>query len=346
VASELTAVRAEDAFDVVAVDLWLRGQISLPEGLPEVEQFRRGASNLTYLLRYSDRDLVLRRPPHGRKAASAHDMHREVLIQSHLKPQYPYVPTVIAECTDPAVIGSDFYVMERLVGTILRRDVPENVSLDQAKAQQLSEAVIVGLSQLHHLDPQDLMALGKGEGYVARQVDGWSRRYRAARTPDVPEGEQLMTWLHQHQPGDVASVVIHGDWRLDNMVFDLSEDPRLIGVLDWELSTIGDPLMDLGSAMAYWINADDEPGFASLRRQPSHIPGMVTREEFISRYLAHSRFETDDFSFYEIFGLFRLAVICQQIWARYVAGETTNPAFADFGTGVKILIDRAEARMS
>jgi aminoglycoside phosphotransferase (APT) family kinase protein len=344
--SELTAVRSEDAFDLAAVDQWLRTHIALPSGLPEIEQFRSGASNLTYLLRYSDRELVLRRPPLGHKAASAHDMHREVVIQTGLKSRYPYVPNVVAECTDPTIIGSDFYVMERLAGTILRRNVPKDLHLDAEKAAKVGHAVIAGLSELHRLDPGDLISLGKGDGYVARQVEGWSRRYRAAHTPDVPDGEALMAWLHAHQPADVASVVIHGDWRLDNMVFDLSAEPRLVGVLDWELSTVGDPLMDLGSAMAYWVNADDDAGFASLRRQPSHIPGMPTREEFITRYLNQSGYTVGDFSFYEVFGLFRLAVICQQIWARYVAGETTNPAFADFGDGVRILIDRAESRMS
>lgn len=336
-------VRPEDAFDVVAMDRWLRGQLELAPGLPEVEQFRAGASNLTYLIRYGDRELVLRRPPRGTKAVSAHDMGREVRIQTALRPLYPYVPEVIAYCTDPEVIGSDFYVMERLIGTILREDVPAEMSVEDVR--QLGNAFIDGLSTLHQVDPSALADLGKGAGYVRRQVGGWSSRYRAAHTPDVPDGEAVMAWLDRNQPTDVASVVLHGDWRLDNIVVDLSAAPRLVGVLDWELSTIGDPLMDLGSALAYWVSADDEPGFASLRRQPSHAQGMPHRDEVIARYLEKSSIDCDDFTFYEVFGLFRLAVIIQQIWARFVSGQTTNPAFAGFGEGVRILIHRAEERM-
>lgn len=336
-------VRSEDVFDVLAMDRWLREQTSLPEGLPEVEQFRSGASNLTYLLRYADLELVLRRPPHGPKAASAHDMGREVRIQTALLPTYPYVPHVIAYCNDEHVIGSPFYVMERINGSILRDDIP--ASLDRPAITTLGEVFIDGLSTLHQVDPTPLSDLGKGPGYVQRQVGGWAKRYRAALTPDVPDGERLIAWLEHHQPEDVASVVLHGDWRLDNIVLDLAATPRLVGVLDWELSTVGDPLMDLGSSLAYWVTADDDPDFASLRRQPSHVGGLPTREALVARYLDKSGIPCDDFTFYEVFGLFRLAVICQQIWARYVMGATTNPAFSGFGDGVRILISRAEERM-
>ena len=338
---ELSAVRIEDAFNIEAVHAWLSERISGLSAVPTVEQFRSGASNLTYLLRYSDRELVLRRPPAGRKAASAHNMKREFLIQQRLRPQYPLVPTVLALCEDPKIIGSDFYVMERINGVILRRKLPENVNLTVEKTVALGQGVIDGLVQLHQVDAGVLHELNKGPGYVSRQVEGWSKRYRAALTDDVPTGEPLMTWLDGHQPADIATCVIHGDWRLDNMVLDLSQSPRLVGVLDWELATVGDPLMDLGAAMAYWIDRDDDPAFAALRRQPSHLPGMPTRNEFVSRYLSQSPWAFSDFTFYEVFGLFRLTVILQQIWYRYRAGQTTNPAFAQFGPAVHVLINRA-----
>ena len=341
---ELIAVRAEDSFDTGAVHAWLSQHISGLAGLPTVEQFRSGASNLTYLLKYPDRELVLRRPPNGMKAVSAHDMKREVLIQRSLHPFYPLVPAVFALCEDPNIIGSDFYVMERINGVILRRDLPKNVDLNSERAAALGQAVIDGLVQLHKVDAQILSGLSKGSGYVSRQVEGWSKRYRAALTDDVPDAEELMSWLTTNQPDDVAACVIHGDWRLDNMVLDLSQLPqlpRVVGVLDWELATVGDPLMDLGSALAYWIDRDDEPAFAALRRQPSHLPGMPTRQEFIARYLDQTNWPCSDFTFYEVFGLFRLAVILQQIWSRYRAGQTTNPAFAHFGPAVHILIGRA-----
>ena len=339
--SDVTAVREEDRFDVAAMHAWLRNYVGFDE-LPEVMQFRSGASNLTYLLKYPGRELVLRRPPAGMKAASAHDMKREFLIQSRLQPVYPLVPSMIALCDDQSVIGSDFYVMDRVVGDIFRRDIPESVTA--ADVSVMADSLINGLVQLHAVDATILAELNKGEGYVQRQVEGWSKRYRNALTDDVPNGEKVMAWLDANQPADVDSCVIHGDWRIDNVVFDLQQ-ARIVGVLDWELATVGDPLMDLGSALAYWVDRDDEPAFASLRRQPSHLPGMPTREEFVARYLQLSGRACADFTFYEVFGLFRLAVIIQQIWARYRAGQTTNPAFAGFGDAVNTLINRAEGRI-
>ena len=340
--SDVTAVREEDRFDVAAMHAWLRGYVGFDE-LPEVMQFRSGASNLTYLLKYPGRELVLRRPPVGMKAASAHDMKREFLIQSRLQPVYPLVPSMVALCDDQSVIGSDFYVMDRVVGDIFRRDIPESVTA--ADVSVMADSLINGLVQLHAVDASILSELNKGLGYVQRQVEGWSKRYRNALTDDVPNGEKVMAWLDANRPDDVDSCVIHGDWRIDNVVFDL-EQARIVGVLDWELATVGDPLMDLGSALAYWVDRDDEPAFASLRRQPSHLPGMPTREEFVARYVQLSGRACADFTFYEVFGLFRLAVIIQQIWARYRAGQTTNPAFAGFGDAVNTLINRAEGKIA
>jgi len=335
---DLTPVRDEDRFDVAQMHQWLQPFIGV-DALPEVMQFRSGASNLTYLLQYPDRELVLRKPPVGMKAASAHDMKREFLIQSRLQPVYPLVPSMIALCDDQAVMGSDFYVMERVVGDIFRRDVPEGVTPTDVSV--MADSLINGLVQLHAVDASILAELNKGPGYVQRQLEGWSKRYRNALTDDVPNGEKVMAWLEANRPDDVASCVIHGDWRIDNVVFDLKQ-ARIVGVLDWELATVGDPLMDLGSALAYWVDRDDDPAFAALRRQPSHLPGMPTRDEFVAKYLEKSGVRCADFTFYEVFGLFRLAVIIQQIWARYRAGQTTNPAFAGFGAACNTLINRAE----
>lgn len=340
--SDVTAVREEDRFDVAKMHAWLRSYINEDE-LPEVFQFRSGASNLTYLLRYAGRDLVLRRPPVGTKAVSAHDMKREYLIQSRVQPHYPLVPKMIALCEDQSVMDSDFYVMDRVIGQIFRRDIAQGLTATDISV--LADSFINGLVKLHAVDSSILQELNKGPGYVERQVHGWSKRYRSAHTDDVPNGEKVMGWLDANKPDDVDSCIIHGDWRIDNIVFNL-EEARIVGVLDWELATVGDPLMDLGSALAYWVDRDDEPEFASLRRQPSHLPGMPTREEFVQRYLQLSGRACEDFTFYEIFGLFRLAVIIQQIWARYRAGQTTNPAFAGFGEAVKILINRAEGKIA
>ena len=339
--SDVTAVREEDRFDVSAMHAWLRQHIDEADE-PEVLQFRSGASNLTYLLKYPGRELVLRRPPVGTKAVSAHDMKREFLIQSRLQAVYSLVPAMIALCEDHSIMGSDFYVMERVVGEIFRRDISDEITPQNIEV--MADSLISGLVDLHKVDASILSELNKGQGYVHRQVEGWSKRYRNALTDDVPNGEKVMAWLDANQPEDVDSCIIHGDWRIDNVVFDL-EHARIAGVLDWELATVGDPLMDLGSALAYWVDRDDEPAFASLRRQPSHLLGMPTREEFVARYLHLSGRRCDDFTFYEVFGLFRLAVIIQQIWARYRAGQTTNPAFAGFGDAVNTLINRAEGKI-
>ena len=339
---DLTAVREEDRFDIAKMHTWLRPFINQDQ-LPEVKQFRSGASNLTYLLSYPDRELVLRKPPVGTKAASAHDMNREFQIQSRLQSVFPLVPKMIALCQDQTVMGSDFYVMEYVEGQIFRRDIPEGITSSDVSV--MADSLINGLVQLHAVDSSILAELNKGNGYVQRQVDGWSKRYRNALTDDVPTAEKLMAWLSANQPNDIDSCIIHGDWRIDNVVFDL-ENSRIKGVLDWELATVGDPLMDLGSALAYWVDRDDEAAFASLRRQPSHLPGMPTRDEFVQRYLELSGRKCNDFTFYEVFGLFRLAVIIQQIWARFRLGQTTNPAFAGFGAAVNTLINRAEGKIS
>jgi aminoglycoside phosphotransferase (APT) family kinase protein len=330
-------VRDEDAFDTAAVAAWLHGEVPELTGVPEVRQFAGGASNLTYLLRYPDRDLVLRRPPAGAKPASGHDMAREHRIQSLLAPVYPYVPAMVALCTDHAVLGSDFYVMERVPGTILRARPEE--PLDRATMRELGTRVVDLLVELHRVEPAgDLASLGRGPGYVGRQVAGWSRRYRAARTRNVPSFARVMAWLEANQPGDVASRVVHGDFRLDNVVLDENLVPR--AVLYWELATIGDPLMDLGSSLAYWVHADDDRLFRATRRQPTHLPGMLRREEVVAQYADRTGLPVDNWTFYEVFGLFRLAVIAQQIYNRYHLGQTRNPAFRHYWIMVRYLEHR------
>jgi aminoglycoside phosphotransferase (APT) family kinase protein len=342
------AVRAEDAFDVARVAAWLRDHAADPEGLdgtPELRQFAGGASNLTYQLSYpSGRELILRRPPVGAKAKSAHDMRREYTIQSRLKPVFGYVPEMVAFCDDPDVVGSDFYVMERLEGTILRQDLPEGWTLTPGEARTLADNFLGVLVELHGVDADEagLSDLGKGAGYVGRQVAGWSDRFRRARTDNVGDYEAVMGWLDEHQPADVATCVIHNDFRLDNVVLDPVDRLRVRGVLDWEMATLGDPLMDLGGAMAYWIQADDDEHFRLFRRQPSDLPGMPTRWGIVEEYAARTGLAVapEQWMFYEVFGLFRLGVIAQQIYYRYHHGQTTNEAYAQFLPVVQYLEQR------
>ena len=328
-----STARPAEQLDVAAVDAWLRQAIpDLAPGLPAVTQYSGGASNWTYRLRYATRDLVLRRPPAGTKAKSAHDMAREFRIQQALKPVYPAVPTVVALCQDPAVIGCDFYVMDRIEGLIPRAPLPAGLTLGPDAARRLCTAWVDALVDLHAVDPRaaGLEALGRGPGYARRQVEGWSDRYLRARTWNVPTFARVRAWLHAHVPEDVDACVIHNDWRLDNVVVDPADPARLVGVLDWEMATIGDPLMDLGSALAYWVHADDPWLLRATRRQPSDVPGMLRREDIVARYLDRTGRRPADWTFYEVFGLFRLAVIVQQIYFRYHHRQTRNPAFRHF----------------
>ncbi len=339
-------VRAEDELDVAAVAEWLLAHAADPAGLdgvPEVRQFAGGASNLTYLLRYPRRELILRRPPSGAKARGAHDMGREYAVQSRLAPVFGYVPAMVAHCADPSVVGAEFYVMEKVEGTVLRGDLPAGLRLDAAGARALCGRFLDVLVELHGVDVEaaGLGDLGKGAGYVGRQVSGWSERFRRARTDNVGDYEPVMAWLAERQPDDVATCVIHNDYRLDNVVLDVSDatgsgghagPPRIRAVLDWEMATLGDPLMDLGGALAYWIEAGDDEAFRRLKRQPSDLPGMLTRWEMVQAYTARTGLEVtrEQWLFYEVFGLFRLAVIAQQIYYRYHLGQTTNEAYAGF----------------
>lgn len=325
-------VRAGEGFDVARVDAWLKQQTAGLDGLPEVQQFPGGASNLTYLLRYPQRELILRRPPFGHKAQGAHDMAREFGVQQALKPVYPTVPDMVALCRDPAVMDCDFYVMERIRGIIPRANLPRGLTLDAARARRLCLAVINRLIELHQVDYRaaGLDHIGKGAGYVRRQIEGWSDRYGRARTWNVPGWRYVMDWLRANMPDDVATVIIHNDFRFDNVVLDPDDPMRVIGVLDWEMATLGDPLMDLGNSLAYWVEAGDDRLQQSLRRQPTHLPGMLTRREVVEYYCDRTGFRTDNWTFYEVYGLFRLAVIVQQIYYRYHHRQTRNPAFRHF----------------
>lgn len=340
-------VRGEDAFDVSGVADWLRANATDPAGLdgtPEVQQFSGGASNLTYLLRYDDRDLIMRRAPKGTKAKGAHDMHREYFIQSRLGPVLPYVTPMVAFCDDESVLGGDFYVMERLVGVIPRSNWPKHIPLSAEQARQLCLNMVDVLAELHSVDVDaaGLTELGKGEGYVRRQVEGWSHRFRKACTDDVPDYEAVMAWLEANQPDDVLNCLIHNDYKLDNLVLSEDDPTKIIGILDWEMATLGDPLMDLAGSLAYWIEAGDDEEFQLMRRVPTHLPGMLTRDEFVAAYCERMGFELtpERWRFYEVFGLFRLAVIAQQIYYRYFHGQTSNEMYALLGAAVGIIEKR------
>ncbi|HEX5856416.1 MAG TPA: phosphotransferase family protein [Thermoanaerobaculia bacterium] len=324
--------RPGEELDVAAVDAWLKPRVPGLTGNPRTAQYSGGASNWTYRLEYESDDLVLRRPPAGTKAKSAHDMAREFRVQKALRPVYPFVPEMVAFCGDEGVIGTEFYVMRRIAGVIPRARMPDGLALDPRTARRMCESVIDRLVELHRVDVKaaGLETLGRGAGYVRRQIAGWTDRYGKARTWNVPRFGRVIDWLKAQAPDDVATCVIHNDFRLDNVVLDPDDPTRVVGILDWEMATVGDPLMDLGNSLAYWVQADDDFLALRTRRQPTHLPGMLTRREVVAAYLERTGLEPRNFAFYEVYGLFRLAVIAQQIYYRYAQGQTRNPAFRHF----------------
>lgn len=341
-------VREGEGLDEGKLSACLRERLGL-DGALSVRQFGRGHSNLTYLVSVGDRELVLRRPPFGSKVKTAHDMGREHRILSSLAPVYPKAPRPLLYVDDESTLGAPFYVMERLNGLILRKDLPEGLTLGPAQIQKLHTNLIDALAELHGLDyaAAGLGDLGKPEGYVERQVTGWARRYEGSKTDEIPVVERVAAWLHANRPPERGAALIHNDFKLDNVVLDPADPTRILGVLDWEMSTLGDPLMDLGTTLSYWIDADDPDEMQHARWGPTTVPGSLTRAEIVARYAAQTGVDTSGIVFYYAFGLFKTAVVLQQIYYRYRQGLTHDERFATLIMGVHILMnaaDRAIAR--
>lgn len=336
-------IRDGEELDIKAVETWLQDQGIVLEGQVNVSQYSGGASNWTYRLQYQNVDLILRRPPKGTKAKSAHDMVREYNIQQALAAVYPSVPEMVALCQDQHVLGCDFYVMKRIEGIIPRAQLPRELHFDEADIHQLCLNVLDKLIELHQIPYQGtaLENFGKGDGYCRRQVEGWDARYSKVHTLNVPSFKFVRKWLLDHIPSDSSTCLIHNDWRFDNIILDPQLPVQVIGVLDWEMATLGDPLMDLGSALAYWVEDGDNPILKAARRQPTHLKGMLTRKEVVEYYLNKTGLKTENWAFYEVFGIFRLAVIAQQIYYRYYHKQTQNPAFKDFWIVIHALHIRA-----
>lgn len=319
----------------------------LPElkltGEIEVSQFPSGYSNLTYLLKIGDRELVLRRPPFGSKVKTAHDMGREWRIFSALAPVYAKVPKPLIFCEDESVIGAKFYVMERLKGVILRRSNPGLV-ITPEQASRLSESFIRNLAELHSLDYEKigLGNLGKPEGYMERQVNGWAERYFGSQTDEIPEIPRVIDWLKKNRPPSPPPTLVHGDYKYDNLVLDPADLTRIIGVLDWEMATIGDPLSDVGIALGYWVNPDDPETLKAASFGPTHIPGSYTRRKLADRYAELTGRDLSNINFYVIFAEFKIAVIVQQIYYRYVKGHTRDERFKPLILMVALLARTAE----
>jgi aminoglycoside phosphotransferase (APT) family kinase protein len=333
-------VRPGEELPLAALQAYLHEHLPEFPGPLAVEQFPSGHSNLTYLLRLGDHDLVLRRPPFGNQVKTAHDMGREYRVLSKLCRVYAAAPRPYLYCEDASLLGAPFYVMERRRGVVLRRAA---VELDPPSARRLSAALIDNLAVLHSLDYQaaGLGDLGKPEGYVTRQVTGWTERYAKARTDDVPAMEQLAKWLGEHLPKESGAALIHNDYKYDNLMLDPDDLTRVVAVLDWEMATVGDPLMDLGSTLGYWVEAGDSERMRADAMGPTTLPGSLTRRELADRYAEKTGRDVGNGVFYYCYGLFKLAVIVQQIYARYVRGHTRDERFARMNERVRAMSDQA-----
>ena len=340
-------VRSEDQLDKINLSEYL---IEYLDGFDfgdqlELMQFSGGASNLTYQLSWNKQSVILRTAPRGVTVKSAHDMSREFNVLKKLDNTFKYAPKPLLLCEDIKVIGRPFYIMEKVDGYIPRKEFGFEASSEEAR--KICKELIDVHVAMHEIDIQEtgLISIGEPRGYIRRQVDGWNKRYIAAKTNNSLAATSLMNWLEDNIPEDNIHSLIHNDYKLDNVVLSPTDPTKIIAVLDWEMTTVGSPLMDLGCSLAYWIEKDDPPELQAIRMMPTHLDGMMTRNEIVDYYASKRKMKIDDFNYYYVFGLFRLAAIVQQIYKRYDQGNTTNPAFASFGQIANILINQASSKI-
>ncbi|MFY9620163.1 MAG: phosphotransferase family protein [Pyrinomonadaceae bacterium] len=337
-------VRAGEELNEQKLASYLRAHLPNLHAALTVKQFPAGFSNLTYLLQFGDRQLVLRRPPIGARIKTAHDMGREFRILSHLHPVYRKVPEPLLFCEDEAVIGAPFYVMERVSGIILRAQSPEGSQLTPETMRRLSSAFVENLVEIHAIDYRGagLGDLGSPQGYVHRQIEGWTKRYYNAQTDDVREVDQLADWLRANLTHDSPGALIHNDYKYDNLVLSSHDIARVIAVLDWEMATVGDPLMDLGTTLGYWVESTDSEEWQRSGFVLTKLAGNLSRKEVVDYYAEKSGRQIGDASFYYAYGLLKIATIVQQIYFRYRQGLTRDSRFAGLGSLVKACGRQAE----
>ena len=343
--AETIEVREGEDFDLEAVERELRGRIEdLPEGALEVRQFPSGASNLTYLLKIGDWEGVLRRPPLGPIPPKAHDMGRESGLLMKLHEAYPFAPRPYFFEDDESVIGAPFYVMERRDGVVIDDSFPEGVEADETLRQDISRTLVDTLVELHAVDPWEagLGDLGRPDGFLGRQVEGWISRYDKAKTEEIDKVGPLTDWLSANVPESPEPTIIHNDYKLNNLVLDPNDLTQVRAVLDWEMATVGDPLFDLAVSLSYWAEPDDPDELKETLPTVTSEGGFMTRRELVERYAGRSGRDVSDMHWHVVFGYFKLAGILQQIYARYHKGQTRDDRFASFGEHARSLILHSE----
>jgi aminoglycoside phosphotransferase (APT) family kinase protein len=337
-----TAVRPGEELDLTRLNSYLRQRLTTFAAEIEIEQFPGGHSNLTYLIRYGDQEFVLRRPPVGPVAPTAHDMPREFRLLTVIYPHFPLAPAPVLLCEDASVIGAPFYLMERRRGFIVGFEVPNQIGHNVELRRRLSESVVDTLAALHAIDIQTtgIVQIGKPAGFVERQVRGWADRWKRSRTGELPEMEQVIEWLINRIPAELtaAATIVHNDFKLDNLMLADDDPARVVAVLDWEMCTVGDPLIDVGLLLTYWTMRGDRN---SSLRAVTNGPGWSTRAEMVERYEAKTGRDLSRIAFYETFARFKVAVVIQQIYFRYVQGQTKDERFRDFDQLVAELANEA-----
>lgn len=345
--SDLIEVRHDERFDIDAVAEWLQRVADVPAGRPGVVQFSGGKANLTYLLTFpTGAELVLRRPPLGPVAPGSHDMGREYRVLSRLWKSFDKAPRALAYCDDQSVIGSEFVVMERLDGVVVRGVIPEifGGGADAVQNQKLSEVVIDTLAEFHNVDPEScgLGDLGHPEGFLLRQVEGWSGRWEKAKHEENELADEIGRWLLSNLPAEGRPSLLHNDWRLDNMAVAGDDPGRCVAVYDWDMTTRGDPLADLGTLMGSWFDPGEAPGELSM--MPTQSRGWISRNAAVDRYIRLTECDSSHIEWYLVFGAWKLGVILQQIYIRWLRGQTQDDRFATLHEGAGHLFRLAADR--
>lgn len=341
---DLIDVRPDERFDEARLQRYLRGRLAGAENAMSVRQFAGGKANLTYLLEFGESvEYVLRRPPLGTYAPSAHDMGRENRVLSVLPNAFPFAPRVYHYCDDEAVIGAPFIIMQRCHGLVIRDTMPAQYASNPNAPQLLSRALVDTLAVFHAVDYEalGLSRLGRPDGFIKRQVEGWWRRWKAAAPDENRQVNKIYHWLAENLPDSNYHSVVHNDYKLDNTMFDADDPARVVAILDWDMCTLGDPLSDVGTLLTYWTQPDDSESVRAIGTMPVGDYDFYSREQILDRYAEQSGRDLSNIQFYHVLGIFRLLVILQQIYIRYVRGFTLDQRFAALGHAVNGLVDWA-----
>ena len=340
-------MRPGEVLAIEKLEPYLRAHLPESTGPMTVRQFGNGHANLTYAISFGKTEYVLRRPPYGPLPKGGHDMAREYRVLSQLWRAFPLAPRAFVLCTDRDILGADFVVMERKIGIVIRRELPAPIATDPVACRRLGEAFIDTLAAFHRVDYErvGIADLGRPDGYLDRQLDGWIARYEAARTPQFPDASAAIAGLRATRPASGAPALVHNDFKLENTIVDGADPTLVVAILDWDMCTVGDPLADLGNVLSLWTDPGEVPAVGGST-MPTGAPGFPTRSELIARYAAATGRDCSRAAWYHAFNIFRYAAISQQIYARYVRGQTTDERFKDFGFFTAVLVARATAMVA